>query len=352
MRRVRRPYPRLNRYRPRPCLIVDEHIVTRARHPAVDFHTHLGRWLTSDGSWMAPDVSQVIHLMDSWNVTTLVNLDGRWGGELEENLDRYDRAYPGRFATFCHVDWRALDDGASPEALVKSLEASALAGARGLKVWKDLGLKIKVGGSLLLPDDPRLDPVWEAAGGLGLPVLIHVADPMAFFQPMDIHNERLEELLPHPRASLRHFGPAHYTRLVGALEAVVARWPGTTFVGAHAGCFPEDLAWVGRMMDRYANFYVDIGAQAAELGRRPRAAARLFEAHPTRILFGTDIIPLRSEQYHVYFRMLETDDEYFPYSPETASPDRWMISGLSLGDGTLKRIYRENARALLGDAIR
>jgi len=301
---------------------------------------------------MARNVTHVLGLMDSWNVNTLVNLDGRWGSELEENLDRYDRAYPGRFATFCHVDWRMLDDGAQPEALVRSLEASAAAGARGLKVWKDLGLKIRVGGRLLLPDDPRLDPVWEAAGSLGLPVLIHVADPMAFFQPIDTSNERLEELLSHPRASHRRHGPAHYTRLIEALEAIVARWKGTTFVGAHAGCFPEDLGWVEQMMDHYPNFYIDIGAQAAELGRRPRASARLFEAHPTRVLFGTDIFPLRSDQYHVYFRLLETDDEYFAYSPDLAPPNgRWTISGLSLPDATLERIYRANARVLLGDKI-
>jgi predicted TIM-barrel fold metal-dependent hydrolase len=173
---------------------------------------------------------------------------------------------------------------------------------------------------------------------------------MAFFQPIDTRNERLEVLLSRPGVSHHRHGPAHYARLVRALEAIVARWPSTTFVGAHAGCFPEDLAWVGQMMDRYANFYIDIGAQAAELGRRPRASARLFEAHPTRILFGTDIFPLNSEQYHVYFRMLETDDEYFNYSP--AGTGRWTISGFSLTDGTLERIYRENAKVLLGDAIR
>jgi predicted TIM-barrel fold metal-dependent hydrolase len=302
---------------------------------------------------MAPDVAKVLDLMDSCNIATLVNLDGRWGAELEENLDRYDRAHPGRFVTFCHVDWSILQGGASPDELVASMERSIAAGARGLKVWKDLGLQVTRGGDLLLPDAPILDPVWEAAGSLGLPVLIHVADPLAFFRPVDTHNERLEELLRHPRASLSRYGVEHYARLTDALEAIVARWPGTTFIGAHAGCFPEDLAWVGQMMDRYANFYVDIGAQAAELGRRPRASARLFEAHPTRILFGTDIFPLRSEQYRVYFRMLETDDEYFAYSPEAVPPNgRWTISGLSLADATLERIYRENARVLLGDAIR
>jgi predicted TIM-barrel fold metal-dependent hydrolase len=348
LRRLRRPYPRLNRYQPEPSLNVEHHAVTRARFPAVDFHTHLGRWLTRDGSWMAPDVGEVLELMDACNIATLVNLDGRWGAELEENLDRYDRAHPGRFVTFCHVDWRILQDGGATSELVTSLERSAAAGAGGLKVWKDLGLRVTRGGEFLLPDDPLLSPVWEAAATLELPVLIHVADPLAFFRPVDAHNERLEELRRHPRTSLRRFGVEHYFRLTAALEAVVARNPKTTFVGAHAGCFPEDLAWVGNMFDRYPNFSIDVAAQAAELGRRPRAAARLIEAHPDRVLFGTDVFPLSLADYRVYFRLLETDDEYFSYSSSPVPPNgRWTISGLDLSDGTLGRVYATNARALL-----
>lgn len=350
LRRWKRPPPRLDRFRPEPCITVDEHLVRTARHPAIDFHTHLGRWLTRDGSWMAPDVGELIDLMDSCNVVSLVNLDGRWGAELEDNLDRYDRAHEGRFFTFCHLDWSLLGSGDGPTRLVGSLKRSASAGARGLKVWKDLGLKVTVGGRLLVPSDSRLDPVWDAAGELGLPVLIHVGDPLAYFRPVDDRNERIEELLRHPGTSLSRFGVEHYFSLLGSLESVVARHPGTTFVGAHLGCFPQDLGWLSAMLEHHANFCVDLGAQSAELGRIPRAAARLIEGHPDRVLFGTDAFPLRAEDFHVYFRLLETDDEYFAYSSDPVPRNgRWSISGLALSEATLGKVYRENACRLLGE---
>ncbi|MGH9006693.1 MAG: amidohydrolase family protein [Acidimicrobiales bacterium] len=344
------PGPRLRRYRPESRLVVEQHPVARAASPAIDFHTHLGRWLTRDGGWMAPDVGELLTLMDACNVATAVNLDGRWGDELEANLDRYDRTHPGRFVTFCHVDWKALEKGQQPDVLVKELERSAAVGARGVKVWKDLGLEIRVGGRLLFPDDPMIDPVWEAAGSLGLPVLIHVGDPLAFFLPADERNERLEYLLDHPGVTQRRHGPAHFSRLMEALEAVVARHPATTFVGAHVGGSPEDLGWIASLMAGYRNFYVDISAQAAELGRQPRAAARLCRAHPDRVLFGTDAFPLRAEDYHLYFRLLETNDEHFPYSSKPVPPSgRWAVSGLGLSGEILDRIYRRNARIVLGD---
>ena len=190
---------------------------------------------------MAPDADALLELMDQSNVVALVNLDGRWGDESERNLDRYDRAHPGRFSTFCHVDWHLLDTEKHAGTLVESIESSAAAGARGLKVWKDLGLSIRRGGNLLLPDDPVLDPVWAAAGALHLPVLIHVADPVAFFHPVSASNERLDELLRYPSASQARMGRAHFERLINSLESVVSRHPDTVFVGAHAGCYPEEF---------------------------------------------------------------------------------------------------------------
>ena len=241
LRALRRPAPRLNRFEPESNLIRPSSLVTRARYPAVDFHTHLGRWLTRAGDWMVPDVSGLRRLMDESNVTTLVNLDGRWGDELERNLDRYDRAHPGRFATFCHLDWQLLENSKHAGSLVDSLEASRAAGARGLKVWKNLGLNVRRKGRLLLPDDPVLDPVWMASGALKLPVVIHVADPVAFFQPVNRKNERLDELLRYPHASQAHLGLTHFRRLISSLESIVARHPDTAFVGAHVGCYSEDL---------------------------------------------------------------------------------------------------------------
>ena len=346
-RSARRRPPRIDQFRPRSTLVQAEHPVTTARYRAVDFHTHLGRWLTRDGGWMAPDVSELCQLMDGCNVETLVNLDGRWGDELEANLDRYDRAHPGRFATFCHLDWQLLVEQGNADDLVRSLERSAGAGARGLKVWKDLGLGVSMDRQLLLPDDPRLDPVWEAAGELGLPVLIHVADPVALFEPVGRHNERLEELLAHPRTSLAHLGPAHFSRLIRALEAVVARHDRTCFVGAHVGCFPENLGWIDAMLVNYPNFHIDLAGRTLDLGRQPRGAARLIERHSERVLFGTDAFPLRAQDFHGAFRMLETGDEHFSSTVGHSSGGGWPVSALELTDRTLEQVYRSNARRLL-----
>jgi predicted TIM-barrel fold metal-dependent hydrolase len=339
----------LSDYHPRAQLRVPAHTVDHPRHPVVDAHNHLGRWLSEE--WMCADVPALLALMDEAGVEAMVNLDGRWDAELEANLDRYDRSYPGRFATFCHVDWASLAHGGSAEELARSLARSADAGARGLKVWKDLGLGFEdEEGRLLLPDDPRLDPVWAAAAEHGLPVLIHVADPIAFFEPIDRFNERIEELAAHPDWSFHDARYPRFWRLMEALEAIVARHPATTFIGAHVGCCAEDLAWVDRMLRAYANFHVDTSARIAELGRQPRAAAALFAAHPDRILFGTDVFPPALSAFRLAYRFLETLDEHFSYMGDAeAVPTtwRWAISGLGLEDEVLQRVYTANARRLL-----
>jgi len=334
-------------YRPRSRLVVPETPVERPRFRAIDAHNHLGRWLIGD--WAVPDVGALLALLDEVDVDAVVNLDGRWGDELEANLDRYDRAHPDRFATFCHVDF---DDARTPgfEArLVASLRDSHARGARGLKVWKDLGLGFRdPDGRLLMPDDPRLGALFHEAGELGLPVLIHTADPVAFFDPVDEHNERLEELGVHPEWSFH--GPAFpsFDELIASLEALVAAHPRTTFVTAHAGCYAENLAHVDRMLTAHANLHTDFSARIAELGRQPRAAAALFARHADRIVFGTDRYPPDAATYRRYFRFLETADEHFPYGEDAVpSQGRWAISALALHDDVLQAVYRDNPRRIL-----
>ncbi|HKE50712.1 MAG TPA: amidohydrolase family protein [Actinomycetes bacterium] len=318
--------------------------------PAVDIHNHVGRWLAPDGGWLVPDLTALCELMDEVGVATIVNLDGRWGDELAANLERYDAAYPGRFATFCHVDWTALREPDPTGALISSLEQSRDAGARGWKVWKDLGLGVTDDrGQLVLPDDPRLADVFRAAGALGLPVLIHTADPVAFFAPLDARNERLEELLMNPDWWFGAPGYPSFDRLLDALEAVVASAPGTTFIGAHVGGAAEDLGRVDRMLAAYPNFHVDIGGRLAELGRQPRAARRLIVEHPDRVLFGSDAFPPDREVYQTYWRFLETGDECFAYAPGCPIPPqgRWEISAIDLPPDVLRQVYADNARRLL-----
>lgn len=339
----------LRDYIPASRLCTATSYVPYAAVPAVDAHVHLGRWLTN-GAWAAPSVAELIEIMDTCKISAMVNLDGRWDNELEANLDRYDRAYPGRFATFCHVNWKVLADGPSAcDQLAASLARSVTAGAHGLKVWKDLGLHVRdQHGLLVLPDDVRLRPLWEQAAELDVPVAIHTADPIAFFDPVDERNERLEELLRYPQSSFADRQFPRFHKLIDALEAVVAAHPRTTFIGLHVGCYAENIAWVSRMLNSYPNFYIDIAARISELGRQPRRAREFILRHPDRVLFGTDQVPPRQEIYEIYFRFLETTDEHFAYSPYEPPPQgRWNISGLHLPADVAKQVYAENAYRLL-----
>jgi Amidohydrolase len=338
---------RLHSYAPRSALRLPETAVPAARVAAVDIHNHLGRWLNGGRTWMAPDVGALLAAMDELNVTAMVNLDGRWDAELEANLDRYDRRHPGRFLTFCQLDWSLLTDPGFPELLPKALRRAADTGAGGLKVWKDLGLAVRDRqGQLVRPDDPRLHDVWETAAELDLPVLIHTADPVAFWDPVDCINERFEELVRHPE--WHHAGGPPHSELIDSLEQLVAAHPRTTFIAAHLANSAEDLDRVVNLLDRYPNLYVDTSAREAELGRQPRAARRLLTGYADRVLWGTDSFPVRPHQYRAWFRMLETADEYFPYGGEEV-PDqgRWAVYGLDLDEPALRALYADNARRIV-----
>ena len=358
----------LARYAPASKLRLERTRVERPRFAAIDFHTHLGRWLDPDGNWVAADlagrrhdawaveVEAYLELCDRHSIETSINLDGGWDAELEANLDRLDRAHPGRFLTFCQLDWTLAAAGDDfGERLAESLRRSADAGARGLKVWKTLGLGFRdAAGELLLPDDERAAPVFAAAGELGLPVLIHTADPPAFFDPVDRHNERLEELLAHPEWSFCGPGFPSHGRLMESFEALVAAHPGTTFVGAHLAGNAEDLAWLGALLERRPNLCVDISARVSDLGRQPRAARRFIDAHRERILFGSDLLPPTDAGMEKIFRFLESDDEAYEYAGDEVPPPagRWTISALGLSDESLRAIYADNARRILGEPER
>jgi predicted TIM-barrel fold metal-dependent hydrolase len=342
----------LRDWTPRSNLTLTSTSVQQSAVGCIDIHNHLGRWLTDDGDWMIEDVAALLRMMDAANVESVVNLDGMSGEELVANLDRYDRAYPGRFFTFCQLDWDALADPDGPERLEQSLRESAAAGAKGIKVWKNLGLLVRdAAGALVAPDDARVIHLMRVAGELGLPVLIHTADPKAFFEPLDARNERIDELMEQPdwwfgdRERFPSFG-----ELLASHAALVLACPGTRFIGAHAGCAAEDLDLVERLLDRAPNYSIDIAGRMAELGRQPRRFRALVDRFPDRVLFGTDIYPVTLEQYRLHFRFLETADEAFDYAPEDHVPPqgRWTVSGLDLDPAELSAIYRDNARRVLG----
>jgi len=339
----------LQDYSPRPALATEDRTPERARFPVIDAHIHLGA--TFGGGWTKRPLAELIDAMDQAGVKALVDMDGGWGEHiLEKHLDYFKAKVPERFFHFGGVDlnrWPEHGDRFGAWAAARFRD-QVRRGAQGLKVWKNLGLRVRdQHGQLVAVDDARLDPLWETAAELGTPVLIHVADPVAFFDPLDAYNERWEELHAHPDW---HFPSPPYPTfqtVVGGLEQLVLRHPRTVFIGAHVGCYAENLAWVGQLLDRAPNFNVDISARISELGRQPYSARRFFLKYADRILFGTDG-GANVDGYRLYYRFLETQDEYFDYGlGEIPGQGRWRIYGLFLPDHVLEKVYCLNARRLL-----
>jgi predicted TIM-barrel fold metal-dependent hydrolase len=327
---------RLSDFAPRSMLVTAEHEITRPRFPAIDYHNHL-------------DVQHpraVLDVMDECGIERIVNITMRTGDEALAVMDRFHRAAPDRFATIAWMDWHDLHKPGFFTRAVERLERAVEHGACGIKIWKDLGLTLReTDGELVRVDDERLAPLFEKAAELRVPVIFHIADPDAFFLPIDRFNERYEELAAHPDWS---FCGSHYSKdeLLRQRDRVFDRHPQTTFVSAHVAERPEHLAYVSRLLETHENLYVDIAARTAELGRQPYAAREFFLKHAERILFGTDLIP-EVEMYRLHYRFLETADEYFDYPSHASRQGRWKIYGLHLPDEVLRRVYRENALRLL-----
>lgn len=339
----------LRDYVPRPRLVVPETEVRRPRYPVFDAHDHLGEEF--GGGWDHRPLEELLAVLDEAGVRVLADMDGGWGEDiLQRHLQHFKEPAPERFCVFGGVDWSAWlqhGDGFGEWAAGR-LRIQAGWGAEGLKIWKDLGLRVRdPQGRLVAPDDARLDPIWETAAELHLPVLIHVADPRAFFDPLDAHNERWEELQAHPDWHFPSPPFPSFESILEALARLVERHPQTTFIGAHVGCYAENLAWVGALLERCPNFYVDIAARIAELGRQPYTARRFFLRYADRILFGTDA-GADLATYRLYYRFLESADEYFPYGPEDPpAQGRWRIYGLYLPEEVLQKVYWQNAERVI-----
>lgn len=339
----------LHDFRPRPQLVVKQTAVTRPRFEVIDAHNHLGE--PFGGGWDKKPVSQLLDQLDEAGVAVYVDLDGGWGEQiLEAHLDHFKQAAPERFVVFGGVAWEAWPEHGNRfgEWAAERLRAQVRRGAEGLKIWKPFGLSVRdQDGSLAAVDDERLDPLWAAAGELGVPVLAHVADPAAFFLALDARNERWEELHAHPDWHFPSPPFPSFLTILEQFERLVLRHSETVFIGAHVGCYAENLGWVARMLDRCPNYMVDISARISELGRQPYTARRFFQKYADRILFGTDAGPSLAS-YQTYYRFLESDDEYFDYGPGSVpGQGRWQIYGLFLPDDILEKVYRLNAQRVL-----
>jgi predicted TIM-barrel fold metal-dependent hydrolase len=347
---------RLQDFRPRSMLSVPAHPVDRAKFPVVDVHTHpTGRARNQGGVPRGEAVAvrnqpaDLLRMMDARNLRTLVDLTGSSGSGLAEAVRTFQAAHPGRFVVFTEPSFDRIAEPGYAAWQAEELTRAKAAGARGLKVLKVLGLFLREqidAGPLVKVDDPRFDPMWEACAALDLPVAIHVSDPAAFFLPVDAQNERYEELHRRPDWSFHGRDFPSNAEILAARDRVLARHPRTTFIGLHVGHSSEDLAAASAALDRFPNLYVDIAARIGELGRQPRASQRFFDRYQDRIVFGTD--GPHDALYPIYFRFLETEDEYFDYSPgPIPSQGRWKIYGLGLSDQILRKVYAGNAERLL-----
>lgn len=342
----------LDEFRPRSELKSPTMQIERARFPCVNVHTHPGRLTDAE-------LDAMVEAMDRSNIAVSVSLDGGASSTFAEHHQNLTHRYPGRFVVFLRMDYVGEGDKDEPDTwsvhdadygtrMSDRLSEAVRQGARGLKLLKDLGLRVRDSqGHLIPPDDRRFDPVWQRAGELGVPVLWHCADPIAFFRPISARNERWEELYRHPEWSF--YGdefPAHQ-ELIDARNRVIARHPKTTFICAHMADIPEDLEKLAGYLDRYPNMNVEIAARVAELGRQPYTARKFFMKYANRILFGTDGVPPVSELVP-HWRFLETWDEYFPYEDNPFPPQGfWNICGVGLPDDVLRKVYYQNAVRLI-----
>ncbi|HXU38836.1 MAG TPA: amidohydrolase family protein, partial [Blastocatellia bacterium] len=362
---AKRPEPplALKDYQPKSMLHVPETHVPRSRFPNIDFHTHL-TWVDrkgkSDVLTHAATVEEALKVMDAKNIRIMVNLTGGYGPLLEEAVRHWHQPHPDRFIVFTEPWYGKITMPNYAKFQGEQIEAAKKAGARGLKILKTLGLYLRENvttGPLVKIDDKRFDEMWEAAGALDMPVAIHVSDPEAFFLPTDRFNERYEELSAHPDWSFHGKDYPSNAELQEARNRVMQRHPRTKFVCLHTAD-SENLPYVSECLDRYPNMYVDIAARIGELGRQPRMSRKFFDKYQDRILFATDATPhgdetpqqiFGNELYEIYYRFLETEDEYFDYAPAPIPPQgRWRIYGIGLPEQILKKVYYENAARLLG----
>ncbi|MGO9969253.1 MAG: amidohydrolase family protein [Bryobacteraceae bacterium] len=354
----------LEQYEPKSMLHVAETHVQRSRFPVIDFHTHITGVTRNDPNRVqfSMDPSNCLVVMDRKNIRTMVSLTGGYGDGLRDALAKLPEAHPGRFIVFTEPAWTRASEPGYAKLQAGLIEDAHRAGAVGLKILKTLGLYLRDQrtNGLVRIDDPRFDPMWDAAGALKMPVAIHTSDPEAFFLPINRFNERWEELHVHPSWSFHGKNFPSNRELQEARRNVMRRHPRTQFVCLHVAN-SEDLPYVSECMDSHQNMSVDIAARIGELGRQPRMSRKFFDKYQDRIVFGTDASagPSTPQQsfgdalYEVYYRFLETEDEYFDYAPARIPPQgRWRIYGIGLSEQVLRKVYWDNAARLLGLPVR
>lgn len=333
------PPPSILDYKPRSTLVVAEHPTPRAKFPVIDIHSH-------QPNPISPEQFQtVIKGMEANNLQILVNLSGGSGERLQQGLAAIASSpYKDRMVLFANVDFRGVGTPGWARKAAAQLEADIKAGARGLKIFKGLGLRDrKADGSRLKLDDPELDPIWAVPGRLGVPVLIHTAEPQEFFEKIDYSNERWLELALFRDRRYAEGEFPRFEELLAERDRMFKRHPKTNFIAAHFGYRANNLTLAQKMLDTMPNVYLEVGAILAELGRQPRAAHAFFVKNQDRVLFGKD--SYQPDEYPYFWRVFETNDEYFDYYRDYHA--FWKLYGMGLPDDVLKKFYYKNALKLV-----
>ncbi|MBN2289394.1 MAG: amidohydrolase family protein [Candidatus Glassbacteria bacterium] len=332
---------KLKNFQPESRLQVPEHPIVRARYPVIDSHSHT--YLRGE------EIHRWVRMMKACNVRKVVILTGAYGeGTLGEIIEDYLGKYPNHFQIWAKIDDRGIDEPDYPERAARSVEEAYRLGARGIGEYKDMGWGFggdrKKGRKGLNIDDPRWDLALETAGRLGMPISIHTADMEDCYYPLTATSELGVSGAPWNVYERIGKGVMPRAEVLNTRNRAVQKHPNTIFIGCHVGNLSHDLNELGRLLEQYPNFNIDISARAWDLGRQPFTARRFFIRYQDRILFGTDLGP-DEEMYRGWFRLLETEDEFFRV-PDAAW---WMNYGLNLPDEVLRKVYYGNAVRLFKD---
>ena len=326
----------IEEYSPKSTLIVEENWVKRAKYPFVDVHNH-------QFDMPVKNLNKLVAEMDQLNMGFMINLSGFRGLYLRKSLENIRENAPRRFGLFLNIDFEDIDDANFKQTQVALIDSAAAAGVMGLKVYKSLGLTSRDSeGNRIAVNDPRLDPIWKACGDNNLPVLIHSGEPASFWHPKDKYNERWLELRQKPNRYRDPETNPSFEEVLAEQHDIFRKHPNTIFINAHLGWMGNDLDRLGKHLDTYPNVMTEIGAVLAELGRQPKRARQFFIDYQDRILFGKDSYNV--SEYYTYFRVLETEDEYFDYYRKRHA--HWKMYGLALPDSILQKLYYKNALAL------
>lgn len=329
--------PTIEEYQPKSTLVTKEHKIERAKFPFIDIHSH--HWNPT-----AEEVDRLVREMDTINLRIMVNLSGGTGEQLRQTVATMKGRHPDRFVVFANLSYDDINTPGYGKRAAERLEQDVKNGAQGLKIFKNFGMDLKyANGQRVHVDDPEFDLVWDKCAELGLPVLIHIAEPSPFFDPWDYHNERWLELKQFPQRARPPEKYPPFETLIAERNHLFAKHPKTNFIAAHLAFHGNDLERLGKTLDSLPNMYVDIAAVLAELGRQPYSAHDFLVKYQDRVLMGKDIYDVN--EYKWYFRSLETRDEYFEYY--RARHAFWRIYGFQVPDEVLKKVYYKNALKLV-----